>query len=455
MNINIRSAYDKESVFVGAESVPVLRGLPGIGVALQLHKNPINFFSETVNRYGDRVELRVLGRRVLLLTNPADVEAVLIQNAADFGRSPEVKGLRAVFGDGIYSSEGERWRRQRRVVQPAFHHDRIMKYSSTMVECMIPRADKWRHGQTLDILKEMIGFTADVICQVIFGQGQSADAKAAANSVSVVFESLRAEILYLSLWRKLPFPRNRRWNQAIKTLDKAINNAIAERRSDSAEREDLLGILLGARDESGEGMSDEYVHDEVITLFVTGQETAAVALSWAVALLAQHHDFQEQAAAEIAHVTNGHEVMAEDYPRLTFLNAVVQETVRLYPPLWSLGRNAIRDTMVGDLPVRKGTDVWIPIRQIHRDVRWFSEPDSFNPYRWNDGARRPTFSYFPFGGGQRSCVAQHFAMAELVLGLAAMLSRFRFRLAPGAKVEMDAWLTLRPKKGVPVVASVR
>jgi cytochrome P450 len=159
------------------------------------------------------------------------VETILVQNAADFGRSTEVKGLRVVFGDGIYSSEGERWRRQRRVVQPAFNHDRIMKYSSTMVERMTARADKWRHGEKLDILKEMIGFTTDVICEVIFGQEQSADAKAIANSMSVVFENLQAEILYLSLWQKLPFSRNRRWNQAIRTLDTAINNAIAERRS--------------------------------------------------------------------------------------------------------------------------------------------------------------------------------------------------------------------------------
>jgi cytochrome P450 len=330
-----------------------------------------------------------------------------------------------------------------------------MSYGSTILERMSARADKWRHGERLDTLKEMIGFTTDVICEVIFGQELSAYAKTAATSVSAVFENLRAEILYLSLWRKLPFPRNRRWNRAIKTLHSAINNAIAARRSVSVERDDLLGILLRAKDESGEGMSDEYIHDEVMTLFVTGQETSAVALSWAVALLAQHPDFQEEAATEIAHVTNGRELVTEDYSRLKFINGVVQEAVRLYPPIWSVGRCTIRDTMVGDLPVRKGTDVWIPIHQIHRDARWFSEPDSFNPYRWNDGTRRPKFSYFPFGGGQRGCMAQHFAMAELVLGLAAMLSRFRFRLAPGAKVEMDAWLTLRPKDGVPVVASVR
>ena len=454
MKTNKKSDYYADSDFEGAKPVPTLRGWPGIGVALRLHRDPTKFFSKTVSRYGDRVALRVFGRHVLLLTNPADVETVLIQSAADFGRSTEVKALGAVFGDGIYSSEGEHWRKQRRLVQPAFHHDRTMKYSSTMVEHMAARVDKWQHGQTLDILEEMSKFASDVICDVIFGP-QSPDARAVASSVSTIFESLRAEVLYLSLWRKLPFPRNRRWNRAIATLDNTINHAIAERRWGTVERDDLLGIFLGAKDESGDGLSDEGVHDEVITLFVTGQETTAVALSWAVALLAQHSECQEEAAAETAHLTNGREVKAEDYPRLKFLNAIVQETLRLYPPLWSLGRSAIRDTMVGDLPVRKGTDVWIPIRQIHRDARWFSEPDRFNPYRWNNGVQRPTFSYLPFGGGQRSCVAQHFAMAEVVLGLAVMLLRFRFALAPGVHLEPDPWLTLRPKKRMSVFAHAR
>jgi cytochrome P450 len=455
MNTNMRSAHKIESDFKGDKSIPTLYGLPGIGVALQLHMNPLEFFSKAVERHGDRVELRVLGKRALLLTNPADVEAILVQNAPDFGRSPEVKALRALFGDGVYSSEGERWRKQRRVVQPAFHHDQIVKYSSTMVARMATRVKKWKSGSRLDILKEMLGFTTDVICEVVFGPEQDADAKAIANSISVIFENLRAEILYLSLWRKLPFPRARRWNRAIKTLDTVVNKAIAERRSSDIAREDLLGILLGARDESGRRIPDEYVHDEVITMFVAGQETSAVALSWAIALLAQQPEFQAEAAAEIAYVTNGREVMAEDYPRLKFLNAVVQETVRLYPPLWSLGRTAIRDTIVGGLPISKGTDVWIPIRQIQRDARWFSDPDSFNPYRWNDGVQRPKFSYFPFGGGQRSCIAQHFAVAELVLGLAVILSRFRFQLEAGAKVETDAWLTLRPKGGISATVWLR
>ncbi|WP_213806254.1 cytochrome P450 [Granulicella sp. dw_53] len=438
-----------------AKPIPVLRGLPGIGVALQLHKSPIEFFADTVKRYGDIVELRVLRKRVLLLTNPSDVEAVLIHNAEHFGRSAEVKSLRAVFGDGLYSSEGERWRSQRRVMQPAFHHDRVMRYSWTMVERMRERTGRWRPKESFDVFKEMLGFATDVICEVTFGEDKGANAKVIANSVPIVYENLGPEVLYLSLWRKLPLPRSRRWNRAVKDITTSVYSMIAERRLQGGDSEDLMGVLLGTKDEHGEVMSDQYVHDEVITMFVAGQETSAVALSWAVALLAQHPEFQEEAAAEIAAVTNGREVTPEDYPRLKFLNAVVQETVRLYPPLWSLGRDTIHDTMVGDVPVDAGTKIWICVQRIHRDPRWFSDPDSFQPHRWSDGSRRPKFSYFPFGGGSRSCVAQHFAMAELVLGLAVMLSRFRFRLAPGAKIETDAWLTLRPKNGVPVVVEAR
>lgn len=442
------------SIGADAKSVPVVRGLPGIGVALHLRRNPLDFFSEVVRRYGDRVEIRVLGRRILLLTNPADVHDVLVRNAADFGRSTEVESLRPVFGDGIYSSEGERWRKQKKALQPAFHHERMMKYTSIIVERMKERVTKWRHADRLDAFKEMTGFTRDVISEVVFGEEAIRDANAITNSVSVVFD-LRTEVLYLSLWRRFPCPRSRRWNRAMTILHSAINKMIVDRRSASEERDDLLGLLLRAKDENDEEITDHDIHDEVMTMFLTGQEPSAVAFSWAIALLARQPESQEEAAAEIAEVTNGREVTAEDYPRLKFLSGVVHETLRLYPPLWTIGRKTICDTTVGDLQVRLGTEVWIPIFQIHRDARWFSEPERFNPHRWNDSVQRPKFGYSPFGGGLRCCFAQHFVMAELVLGLAVMLSRFRFRPEPGAKVEMDAWLTLRPKNGVPVVVSAR
>src|SRR5262245_24238126 len=185
MHTPIQWLHDPGPVVRDAEPAPVRRGLPGIGVAFQLHRNALDFFSETVEQYGDRVELRVLGRRILLLSNPADVNDVLIRNAADFGRSPEVKSLRQIFGDGIYSSEGQRWQRQRKALQPAFHHERILKYSSIMVKRMKERIGKWRHGQTLAMFGQTSAFTRDVICEVIFGQEQGSDAKAIANAASV------------------------------------------------------------------------------------------------------------------------------------------------------------------------------------------------------------------------------------------------------------------------------
>jgi cytochrome P450 len=453
MNMHTASLEDTESGPRIAPAVPVVRGLPGIGVAWQLHRHTLDYFADTAKRYGDRVELRVLGQRVLLLTSPADVEAVLTRHPGDFGRSTD-DALRPVFGDGVYLSEGDSWRAQRRVVLPAFHHDRVVQYASVMVTRMIARADAWRDGQTVDVLKEMSAYTSDVMCEVLFGQEQSPAAQAIANAVSAVFENLRAEVLYLGLWRKLPLRRSRRWNRAVETLHAAINMIIAERRSARAERDDLLHLLLTATDEQGQAMPDAYAHDEVMTMFVAGQETSSVALSWAIAALAQHPELQREAATEVAAVTNGRDVTLDDYPRLRFLTAVVQETLRLYPPIWVIARAVLRDTVVNDLPVRAGTKLWMPVQQIHRNARWFSEPDRFNPHRWSDAARRPK-GYFPFGVGPRGCLAQHFAMTELVLGLAAMLARFEFRVAPGAKIEVDAWLTLRPKHGVPVVLSAR
>jgi cytochrome P450 len=444
-----------ESIVKDAKHVPLLNGFPVIGVARQIHRNAMQYVSDTVRRYGHRVALRVLGKQVLLLSDPDDVEVVLLHKESDYGRSPEVKKLRPIFGDGLYSSEGERWLKQRRLVQPQFNHDHVMKYSASIVEDMKDISSKWQTGETRDILPEMLAFTTVTICNMVFGNIEGKAVKALADCVSVVFENLRAEVLYLSLWRKLPLPRSRRWNRAVNMVDEIVYKLIAARRLERSTSENLLDTLISATDENGETMSDQFIHDQVITMFLAGQETSAVALSWAIALLAQHRDLQEEAAEEIASVTNNAEVSAEDYPRLKFVHSVVQETLRLYPPLWNLGRTTLRNTTIRDIPVPAGTDIWIPVREIHRDPRWFSAPDQFNPHRWETAVQRPKFSYFPFGGGPRSCVAQHFLMAELVLGLAVLLSKFRFRLAPGSRIEPAAWLTLRPKNGVPIFLSAR
>ena len=185
-------------------------------------------------------------------------------------------------------------------------------------------------------------------------------------------------------------------------------------------------------------------------MFLAGQETSALALSWAAYLLAVHPNVQEEAVREVAQITGNRGLNPGDYPALRLVGMIIQEALRLYPPVWSLGRDTVRDTIVNGLLIRAGTRIWICTRQIQRDARWFSDPEEFNPHRWAEKVNRPKFSYFPFGGGPRMCIGHHFATTEAVLGLAAVLSRFRFSLAPEARIQTEAWMTLRPRHGIHV-----
>lgn len=431
-------------------TVPVLRGLPFIGVALPLHRDAIGFFTRVFHQYGNRVELKVLGRRVLLLSDPADVEAVLVNDRDSYGRSTEIRNLRPIFGAGLLSSDGDFWRKQRRLIQPAFSYEEILRYSAVMVDCMARQMSGWRTGEVREIYQDSVTYTRDVICQTMFGRQPSLDVDAIARLVTIVFQDVQAEILYLPLWQKLPLPRSIRWNRAVKKLRRAIAQMIDERRGAAEPGADLLGMLLSAQEDDGNKMPHQQVEDEVLTMFLAGQETSALSLSWSVYLLASHPDIQEEAAHEVAQVIGDRELIPQDYPSLRIIGMVVQEALRLYPPVWSMGRETVQDTSVNGLRIRAGTRIWICTRQIQRDKRWFPDPDEFKPHRWEEKVSRPKFSYFPFGGGPRMCIGHHFATTEAVLGLAAMLSRFRFSLAPEAKIETDAWMTLRPRHGIHV-----
>jgi cytochrome P450 len=280
---------------------------------------------------------------------------------------------------------------------------------------------------------------------VLFGSEFAANNLEFADAVSVVFGDLRAEILYLPIWRRLPFARNIRWNRAVKLLNRSIRRIIGERRSCAEAGNDLLGSLLSAHDSDGYTMSDEQLHDEILTLFLAGHETAALSLTWAAYLVATHPEIQERAAEEVFTVTAGGDVRAEHYPHLRFVTAVVKEALRLYPPVWSLGRVATKDSTLGGLPIVKGTDIWLCLHRLHRDPRWYPEPERFRPERWLGNQAQRRFTYVPFGIGPRVCIGQHFAMAETVLGLASMLRRFSFSPTSSVPAEVNAWISLRPR----------
>jgi cytochrome P450 len=425
-----------------------VNGLPILGVLLPLQRNALAFFSRVLREHGDRVQFRVLGRKIILLCHPDDIEEVLVKDRGTFGRSAEIRRLRPIFGDGLLASDGTFWRRQRNMVQPSFQHSAMTDYASIMLNCISRLLSEWRVGDVRDIHADMMRYTRETICSVLFGGEFTSNNVEIGNAVSVVFGDLRAEILYLPIWRRLPLARSIRWNRAVKRLNRSIRETIRARRDTGEAGIDLLGSLLRARDSDGDPMSDEQLHDEILTFFLAGHETAALSLTWAAYLLATHPETQEQAAKEIFVVTEGGEIRAEHYPQLRFVTAVVKEALRLYPPVWSLGRKTTKDGTLGSLPVPKGTDLWLCLHRLHRDPRWYFEPERFSPQRWLGNQVQRPFTYAPFGIGPRVCIGQHFAMAETVLGLASMLRQFRFSLVSSAPAEVNAWISLRPKERI-------
>ena len=423
-------------------------GLPFLGALFPIRRNALGFFSRTLREHGDRVQLRVLGRKVILLCHPDDFEAVLVRDRDSFGRSSEIRRLRPIFGNGLLASDGAFWRRQRNIVQPSFQHDALAGYASIMLKCISRQISDWRIGEVRDIHADMMLYTRETICSVLFGSEFAANNLKIADAVSVVFGELRAEILYLPIWRRLPFARSIRWNRAVKRLNHSIRTIIGARRNCFEAGNDLLGSLLNARDSDGCSMSDEQLHDEILTFFLAGHETAALSLTWAVYLLATHPETQKLAAEEVFKVIGGRDIQVEHYPFLHFLTAVTKEALRLYPPVWSLGRIATKDSALGSLPIAKGTDVWLCLHRLHRDPRWYPEPEQFYPERWLGNEAQRRFTYAPFGIGPRVCIGQHFAMAETVLGLASMLRQFSFSPTSSVPAEVNAWISLRPKQSI-------
>jgi cytochrome P450 len=247
-----------------------------------------------------------------------------------------------------------------------------------MLACISEQLSEWRVGDVRDIHPDMLRYTRETICGVLFGNGFAAHNPEIGNAVSVVFGDLRAEILYLPIWRRLPLVRSIRWNRAVKRLNCSIRRTIETRRSSGEAGQDLLGTLVAARHANGYTMSDKQLHDEILTFFLAGHETAALSLTWATYLLSTHPEIRERAAEEVFAVTKGGELRAEHYPQLRFVTAVVKETLRLYPPVWSLGREATKEWALGSLPVPKGTDLWLCLHRLHRDPRWYPEPERFN-----------------------------------------------------------------------------
>jgi cytochrome P450 len=439
---------------MGQERLPPLaKGLPLIGNLFDLLGDPLGFMTRAVREHGDVVRIRVGPLRELyVLGHPDAIEHVLRTNHRDFIKDKMTRNqLGAVLGQGLLTSEGEFWRRQRRLAQPAFQLDQIQRYSTVMVDYAGRMVQGWQSGETRNAHADMMRLTLEIVAQVLFTASVGDKAARVGHALEALTDYWAGPGGFFTWWKYLPVPGAVRYRQAVRDIDAIILETIAGRRAGDAGPEDLLSRFLDARDEDGSRMSDRQLRDEMVTLLLAGHETTAVALSFCFYLLALHPEADAKLAAELDEVLGGGPPTAGHIARLRYTEWVVKEAMRLFPPVPSVGREALADCEIGGYRIPQGAQI-IPAQWVvHRDRRWFGEDaEEFRPERWdNDLAKRiPHCAYFPFADGPRVCIGNHFAMMEAVLVLATVASRYRLELAPDYVLKVLPSVTLRPKGGI-------
>jgi cytochrome P450 len=440
-------------------SPPGPRGHLLVGSLPEFRRDLLSFLTDCGRQYGDVVAFRLPRRRLVLVNHPDLIEEVLTAHARRTTKTAILNMLRPVLGDGLLLSEGDGWLRQRRLIQPAFHRQRIAGYGDVMAGYAARAMQDWKDGQTRDIHADMMAIAQAIVAKTLFDADVSDTAWDVGQALHVLTEDFsrrRARLFELPAF--VPTPARRRNRAAIARLDRIVYDIIAARRASGEDRGDLLSILLAARDaDDGSRMTDQQVRDETMTLFLAGHETTAVALSWTWYLLAQNRAVEERLVGELAHVLGGRLPTVADLPRLRYTEMVVSESMRLYPPAFMLTRRVVESFDIDGHRIAPETVLIMSQWIVQRDRRWFDAPEAFQPERWeNDLAKRlPRYAYFPFGGGPRLCIGNTFAQMEAILLLATIAQRFRFTLAPRAAVTPMLSVTLRPAHGIPMIVSAR
>jgi len=385
-------------------------------------------------RYGNVVAFSLPWRSYVFVNEPALVKDILVTQQHAFSKSLGTRVLRLLLGDGLLTSEDPLHRQMRRIVQPAFHRERIAEYVRIMERDAQEFADRLAPDKPFDAHAAMTELTLRIATETLFGSDESDSARVVGDALRLMMVEFPHMLTPLgALRQRLPLPNTRRFWRARATLDEIIYGLIARRRRDAVDRTDALSLLLAARDaETGHRPTDEQIRDEIMTLFMAGHETTANALTWALYLLAMNPEVDERAG-----------VAARDGDR-EYVARLVKEVLRLYPPAWIIGRETLRDVTLSDgSGIPEKTTVFLAPLILHRNAEHFPDPDRFEPDRWLR-ADPPPFAYVPFGGGARRCIGEEFAQSETAIVLETVLRRFRFELEPGADVRVAPLVTLRP-----------
>jgi cytochrome P450 len=445
----------------GTRVPPGPQGLPILGVSLDMLRDALSLLRRAAREYGDIVRIPVLMGDRILLNHPDFIEQLLVIQQSKFHKSTLSKeATQRLLGQGLLISEGDFWRRQRRLAQPAFHRARINQYAATMVEIAQEHMRKWRGGEERDVAHEMMATTLDIAVRTLFGTTLPGEAEQVGRAMTFLMRySLSRARSPVSIPASWPTPRNRRANREFAFLDSLVFRIISERQAqgNSNHHSDLLALLMGAMDEDGSQMTPQQLRDETMTLFLAGHETTALTLSWTWYLLGRNPAVEARLHEELNGVLGGRAPEAADLERFPYLQAVVNEVLRLYPPAYILARTSIAPCSIGGYDFPTGSTMLASQWVMHRDPRYYDEPDAFRPERWLDGlaARLPAGAYFPFGDGPRRCIGQGFALLESALVIATIAQKFQFRLVPGYPATPEPLVTLRPRQGIRMTLQAR
>ena len=460
--LSMNTARDLSSTPNTSARAPLPPGPKGnlvLGVMPEFNRDMLGFI-ERMRDYGDVVRMRFFYLTVHFLYNPDHIEYVLATNAKNFikSRSLRTPFFRRLVGNGLLTSEGEEWKRQRRLAQPAFHRQRISAYGEVMVEYAERMIADWKQDEVRDVHRDMMRLTLEIVVKTLFDADISGEADKVGRVLSKMVKPFASQAtLKWILDNRLPTPTHRRFNAAAREIDDIVYRLIAERRSSGSDKGDLLSMLLAAQDEDGSQMSDRQLRDEVMTLFLAGHETTALTLSWAWYLLAQNPQVEKNFHAELDEVLGGRLPTVADLPRLQYTERIAKESMRLYPPAYGVGREAVEEIELGGYRIPAKSQLFMFQWAVQRDPRYFAEPNRFYPERWTEDFTNglPKYAYFPFGGGPRACIGNYFAMMEVVLLLATIGQRFRFTLQPDHPVSLMPAMSLRPTDGIKVSLRTR
>ena len=424
-----------------------------LGNTLDFARDPLAFLTHCAYGYGEIIPLRLLFSPACLLTNPMHIEQVLKEREVFIKNTPAWRAVQTLVGEGLLTSEGDFWARQRRLTQPVFHQQRITAYGEIMVSYADRLMQTWQEGEVRDIHADMMRLTLNIVTKTLF------DVDVTGGEAQAVAHALEAAMEWFSSQRKQGFLRlpwvstevNRRYKAALQTMDDAIYQLIQQRRSSGENPGDLLSMLLNVRDEAdGSRMTDQQLRDELTTLILAGHETTANALSWAWMLLSQYAHVRSQLQTELKTVLGDRPPTIADLPQLKYTQQIIKEVLRLYPPLFSLARSPICDYELDGYLLPAGCIVLFSPWVMHRHPRYFDQPDAFCPERWTEEFEKqlPRCAYFPFGEGPRICIGKAFAQMESALLLAAIAQRFQLNLVADEPIEPLPSMTLRPKHGI-------